>query len=240
MARMGPVGVAISIAASVIVMGTNSPYYATVTVFHEGPVKGFLHAPDVTAGDRGLVLTHGAGGNCQAPLLVTIADAFCSAGFIVLRCDMAFRQHKPFGPPSPATSGADRASLRAAVEAMRKMIGGTVILGGHSYGGRQSTMLAAEDPSVAEALLLLSYPLHPPGKPAQPLTAHFPALRTPALFVHGTKDPFGTTEELTEALKMIPTRTELITVPGAGHDVNRGKFNLSNTVMETLRALVAP
>jgi len=211
-----------------------------VTVFHEGPVQGFLHQPDVAAADRGLVLTHGAGGNCKAPLLVTIADAFCASGFTVLRCDMAFRQHRPFGPPSPATSGSDRASLRAAVEAMRKMAGGPVILGGHSYGGRQSTMLAAEDSSVAEALLLLSYPLHPPGKPAQPRTAHFPALRTPALFVHGTKDPFGTTDELTEALKMIPARTELITVPGAGHDLNRGKFGLANTIIETLRALVAP
>jgi uncharacterized protein len=211
----------------------------TVTSFHEGPVRGFLHQPEV-AGDRGLVLTHGAGGNCQAPLLVTIADAFCAAGYLVLRCDMAFRQHKPFGPPSPATSGDDRASLREAVAVMRKMVSGMVILGGHSYGGRQSTMLAAEEPGLVEALLLLSYPLHPPGKPAQPRTAHFPALHTPALFVHGTKDPFGTTEELTEALKTIPARTELITVPSAGHDLNRAKFALANTIIESLRTLAAP
>ncbi len=87
---------------------------------------------------------------------------------------------------------------------MRKMVGGPVILGGHSYGGRQSTMLAAEEPGLVEALLLLSYPLHPPGKPAQPRTAHFPALRTPALFVHGTKDPFGTIEELTRGAEDDP------------------------------------
>jgi uncharacterized protein len=210
-----------------------------VTVFHEEPVRGFLHQPEVAV-ERGLVLTHGAGGNCQAPLLVLLADAFCAAGYSVLRCDMAFRQHKPFGPPSPATSGNDRASLRAAVAAMRQMVNGTVILGGHSYGGRQSTMLAAEDPGLAEALLLLSYPLHPPGKPGQPRTAHFPALRTPALFVHGTQDPFGTIEELTEALKMISARTQLITVQGAGHDLNRGKFNLTDVAIANLRALAAP
>jgi uncharacterized protein len=210
-----------------------------VTVFHEGHVKGFLHQPEV-AGERGLVLTHGAGGNCKAPLLVTIADAFCAAGFTVLRCDMAFRQHKPFGPPSPATSANDRSSLHAAVEAMRKVVGGTVILSGHSYGGRQSSMLAAEEPGLVEALLLLSYPLHPPGKPAQPRTAHFPALHTPALFVHGTKDPFGTIEELTDALRMIPAKTELMTVPGAGHDLNRAKFDLADTVIANLGALVAP
>jgi predicted alpha/beta-hydrolase family hydrolase len=204
-----------------------------VTVCREGSVNGFLHKPEV-AGELGLVLTHGAGGNCKAPLLVLLADAFCAAGYFVLRCDMAFRQHKPFGPPSPATSANDRASLREAVAAIRQMVGGTVILGGHSYGGRQSTMLAAEEPGLVEALLLMSYPLHPPGKPAQPRTAHFPALRTPALFVHGTKDPFGTIEELSEALKMIPVETELITVEGAGHDLNRGKFGLANAVIEKL------
>jgi predicted alpha/beta-hydrolase family hydrolase len=210
-----------------------------VTVFREGSVHGFLHRPEAP-GPLGLVLTHGAGGNSTAPLLVLIADAFCAAGYSVLRCDMAFRQHKPFGPPSPATSANDRASLRATVAAMRQMVDGTMILGGHSYGGRQSTMLAAEEPGLVEALLLLSYPLHPPGKPGQPRTAHFPALRTPALFVHGTKDPFGTIEELTDALKMIPAKTELITVEGAGHDLNRGKFALAGSVIETLRSLVAP
>jgi predicted alpha/beta-hydrolase family hydrolase len=207
-----------------------------VTVFREGSVQGFLHTPEV-AGAGGLVLTHGAGGNCKAPLLVLLADAFCEGGYFVLRCDMAFRRHKPFGPPSPATSGGDRASLRDAVAAMRKMVGGAVILGGHSYGGRQSTMLAAEVPGIVEALLLLSYPLHPPGKPGQPRTAHFPALHTPALFVHGTKDPFGTIEELSEALGMIPGKTELIAVPGAGHDLNRGKFDLAGAVLERLKAL---
>ena len=207
-----------------------------MTVFREGSVSGFLHKPD-KPGDTGLVLTHGAGGNSKAPMLVTLADAFCAAGYWVLRCDMAFRQHKPFGPPSPATSASDRASLRDAVEAMRKLVNGTVLLGGHSYGGRQSTMLAAEDPSLVTALLLCSYPLHPPGKPGQPRTAHFPNLRTPALFVHGTSDPFGTIEELTEALKLIPARTELIAVEGAGHELKRAKFNLAATVIERLREI---
>ena len=184
-------------------------------------------------------MTHGAGGNSKAPMLVTLADAFCAAGYVVLRCDMAFRQRKPFGPPSPATSASDRASLRDAVGAMRKLVTGSVVLGGHSYGGRQSTMLAAEDPALVEALLLCSYPLHPPGKPAQPRTAHFPNLRTTALFVHGTSDPFGTIDELTAALRMIPAKTELVVVEGAGHDLKRGKFDVNAMVVEKLRALVA-
>ncbi len=91
------------------------------------------------------------------------------------------------------------------------------MLGGHSYGGRQATMLAAEEPEVADALLLLSYPLHPPEKPEQLRTAHFPQLQTPALFVHGTKDPFGTIEEMQAALKLIPAATQLMVAEKAGH-----------------------
>jgi hypothetical protein len=122
---------------------------------------------------------------------------------------------------------------------MRKLAAGPVYLGGHSYGGRQSTMLAAEAPGLGEALLLMSYPLHAPGKPGQPRTAHFPGLQTPALFVHGTKDPFGTIDELTAALPLIPARTDLITVEGAGHDLNRAKFLLASVVIEKLSELAS-
>jgi uncharacterized protein len=209
-----------------------------VKAFREGSVSGFLHEP-VTGNGSGLVLTHGAGGNSKAPMLELLADAFCAAGYTVLRIDMAFRQHKPFGPPSPATSAGDRASLREAVGALRKLVSGSVLLGGHSYGGRQSTMLASEDLSLVSALLLCSYPLHAPGKPGQPRTAHFPALRTPALFVHGTSDPFGTIEEMTAALKIIPAQTELVVIEGAGHDLKRGKFDVETMVVAKLRALVA-
>jgi len=171
------------------------------------------------------VLTHGAGSSCNSPLLVAVAESFRAAGYLVLRCDLAFRQRRAFGPPSPATSGQDRDSLRAAVAAMRLLAKGAVVLGGHSYGGRQASILASEEPALAEALLLLSYPLHPPKRPAQVRTSHFPALRTPALFVHGTQDGFGTIEEMRAALDLIPARTMLLEAAGAGHDLAKGKFD---------------
>jgi uncharacterized protein len=176
---------------------------------------------------RGLVLTHGAGANSKAPLLIAVDEAFRAAGYQLMRIDMAFRQRRPFGPPSPATAAQDRESLREAVARMRELVDGAVILGGHSYGGRQATMLAAETPDVADALLLLSYPLHPPNKPDSQRTAHFPALRTPSLFVHGAKDPFGTIEEMRAALEMIPARRELVALEGLGHDLGRGRFDLA-------------
>ena len=176
-----------------------------------------------------LAITHGAGSNCEAPLLVAIAEAFAAAGFHVLRFDLPYRQQRPHGPPFPAMAARDREGIRRAVEALREVVreseaaeisSARVFLGGHSYGGRQATMAAAEDPRVADTLLLLSYPLHPPRKPQELRTAHFPKLETPALFVHGTRDPFGSIEEMRAALAAIPARNELIAIASAPHGLS--------------------
>jgi predicted alpha/beta-hydrolase family hydrolase len=189
--------------------------------FERELVRGFLHEPEHPNGN-GLVITHGAGSNSDTTLLKAVADAFAGAGVTTLRFDLPFRQQRPKGPPFPAQAERDREGLRRAIEAMREITGQRVFLGGHSYGGRQATMLAAEEPGVADALLLLSYPLHPPRKPQQLRTGHFGAIQTPALFVHGTRDTFGTIDEMRAALTLIPARTDLAEVEGAGHSLNPG------------------
>ncbi|MGH9530519.1 MAG: alpha/beta hydrolase family protein [Terriglobales bacterium] len=187
------------------------------------PVRGFIHRPSAPNND-GLVLTHGAGSNCQSSLLLNLAEAFATTGFTVLRCDLPFRQLRPHGPPRPRDSARDREGLKNAVAALRNEIAGCIFLGGHSYGGRQATMLVAAEPDLVSGLILFSYPLHPPRKPEQLRTQHFPQLRTPSMFVHGTRDPFGSIEEMERALKLIPARHELMTVEGAGHDLGfKGK-----------------
>jgi predicted alpha/beta-hydrolase family hydrolase len=186
-------------------------------------VKGLLHRSAAPAGD-GLVLTHGAGSNCRAPLLVALAEAFAGAGITVLRCDLPYRQSRPFGPPRPGDAARDREGLKNAVSVLRKLVPGRTFLGGHSYGGRQSTMLCADQPGLVEGLLLLSYPLHPPRKPEQLRIQHLPRLQTPALFVHGTRDPFGLPEEVESALRLIPAKTRLLRIEGGGHDLGfKGK-----------------
>lgn len=184
----------------------------------EAPVRGFLHTPANSSGE-GLVLTHGAGANCQSPLLAALANAFCEAGITVLRCDLPFRQLRPQGPPQRGSAERDQQGLRRAVELIRRIVSGRVFLGGHSYGGRQGTLLAAATPGLMDGLLLLSYPLHPPKRPSELRTAHFPSLQTPALFVSGTRDGFGTIEEITAAVKLIPARTQLVAIEGAGHEL---------------------
>jgi uncharacterized protein len=201
----------------------------TTAPIEDGGVRGFLHRPQNPTG-AGLVVAHGASSNCRTPLVVAVASAFCAAGFLVLRIDLPFRQRRASGPPSPSGAGADRAGLAAAAAAMRGLGAASVTLGGVSYGGRQASMLAAEQPQLARALLLLSYPLHPPGRPERLRTEHFPQLRTPALFVQGTRDPFGSIEELRRAVALIPASTRMVVVDGAGHDLKRGRLDLGDAV----------
>lgn len=203
--------------------------------FEANGVRGILHRPERGSG-HALALTHGAGSNCKATLLVRLARAFEDAGYIVLRYDLPFRQQRPKGPPFPGNAERDREGVAAALEALRALAHGRIFLGGHSYGGRQSAMLAAARPEAATALLLLSYPLHPPTKPDQPRTSFFPELRLPALFVHGTKDPFGSLEELRTAIALIPARTDLLAVEGASHDLARAA-GLALELIERLEAL---
>jgi predicted alpha/beta-hydrolase family hydrolase len=163
-----------------------------------------------------LLLTHGAGANADAPLLVAVDEALSAAGVRVIRYTLPFRRERPHGPPRHGDPERDRAGLRERIEALGP---GPVFVGGHSYGGRQATMLVSEQPDLVAGLLLLSYPLHPPRQKDNLRTAHFPALRTPALFLHGSRDPFGSPEEMAAAVALIPGRTKLVIVDRAGHDL---------------------
>jgi predicted alpha/beta-hydrolase family hydrolase len=214
-------------------------------------VRGFLHVP-ATPNGNALVLPHGAGSNAQAPLLRALADAFSAAGFTVLRCDLPYRQSRSYGPPGPGDAARDRAGLNNAIAALKRTLGApslsrslrqgweSLYLAGHSYGGRQCSILCAElsqqAPDLVSALLLLSYPLHPPRRPEQQRTQHLPSLGTPALFVHGTRDPFGSIAEMEQALKMIPAKTKLLASEGAGHDLGfRGKAKHEGLAVAVLK-----
>jgi predicted alpha/beta-hydrolase family hydrolase len=165
-----------------------------------------------------------------------LARACAGQGHLVLRYDLPFRIARPAGPPFPAAAARDREGIAAAIAAVRGMARGRVIAGGHSYGGRQTSMLAAEHPGLADALLLLAYPLHPPRKPEQKRTVHLPNLRTPALFVHGTADPFASPEELREAIALIRAPADLLIVEGAAHDLSRAA-GLATEILDRLYAL---
>ena len=239
-------------------MASHSSVEPLTDLSSEPTVRGFLHLPARDTGDA-LVLTHGAGANCQSKLLVAVAGAFADAGVTVLRCDLPFRQLRPHGPPFPGSAARDREGLRRAANVIRKRVTGRIFVGGHSYGGRQATMLLADwhaadigvnrreadDLQAAlqppDGLLLLSYPLHPPRKPNEMRTGHFARLETPALFVHGSLDPFGSMTEMRPALELIPARTLLLEAEGLGHDLllRKSVGDLPATIVEMFSSFFA-
>lgn len=181
-------------------------------------VCGFIHHPVGDIGDA-LILAHAAAGSCNSSLLIALATAFSASGITVLRCDLPFRLARPDGRPPASFSARDQAGLRRAVDLMKAEVSKKVYLGGHAYGGRQASLVAASDPSLIAGLLLLSYPLHPPKQSAPLWTQHFSSLRTPTMFVHASKDPFGTPDELRSALDAIQAPTRVVLVENARHEL---------------------
>ena len=199
------------------------------------PVRGFLH--HAADGGDAIVLTHGAGSDARTPLLSALARAFVADGVSVLRCDLPFRQARPSGPPSPAGAERDRRGLSAALAAMNDRGARRCFIGGHSYGGRQASMLLAESPALAAGLLLLSYPLHPPATPQRLRTEHLPRLRVPTLFVHGDRDPFGTLEEIDAARRLVPAATALLAVQKSAHALH-ADASTASAIVAAFRGLV--
>ena len=209
----------------------------SVEPLDSGTVRGHLHLP--AGGARGAVaLTHGAGGDCDARILQLMCARFSESGFLALRYDLPFRVRRPKGPPQASRAGEDREGVALAAAALRERVSGPLLLGGVSYGGRQTSMRAAEEPGIADALVLLSYPLHPPGKPGKARTKHLPKIPWPAVFGHGDRDPFGSLDELRAALDLVPAPTSLVEVPAAAHDLSRAKTDPSDAAVSAALQLL--
>lgn len=195
-------------------------------------IAGVAHEPSGTP--KGTVLlTHGAGSNRDAPLLVRLCDEWARHGWLAIRYDLPYRRRRPKGPPSNSAAS-DQAGIVEAVELAHTLTDGPVIAGGHSYGGRMTSMVAAGGADLA-LLALSSYPLHPPGKPERARTEHLPQITVPTVFTHGTADPFGTIAELTAAATLIPAPTELVEITGARHDL--GSKTLDVPALAVTRAI---
>src|ERR1700730_5296252 len=125
-------------------------------------IVGWLHKPEKVK--AAMLLSHGAGGNCEAPLMVAVAKAFCGAGYSVLRWDLPFRQLRTRGAPG-GSGERDREGIRQAAQELRQLAKSVPLyLAGQSYGGRQSSMVAAEDPGLGGGVLLVSLTQLPAAK----------------------------------------------------------------------------
>ena len=180
-------------------------------------IAGLAHQPK--GKPKGVVvLTHGAGGSRESPLLAKICDEWARRGWLAVRYNLPYRRRRPKGPPS-GSAASDQAGVVEAIALAHTLTKGPVIAGGHSYGGRMTSTVIAEGSADVDALTLFSYPLHPPGKPERARTDHLPRIAVPTVFTHGTADPFGTIDELRLAAALIPAPTEIVEITGARHDL---------------------
>ncbi len=187
-------------------------------------IAGVAHKPEGTPAGV-VVLTHGAGGSRESPLLIRICDEWAARGWVAVRYNLPYRRRRPKGPPS-GSAGGDRDGIVDALTVARSLATGPLLAGGHSYGGRQTSMVVAENPGLVDVLSPFSYPLHPPGKPDRLRTEHFGGITVPTVFTHGTADPFGTIDELREAATLIPAPVAIVEVTGARHDLGSKKLDV--------------
>ena len=200
-------------------------------------IAGVAHEPDGTPSGV-VVLTHGAGGSRESPLLKRVCDEWARRGWLAVRYNLPYRRRRPKGPPS-GSAATDRAGIKEAVALARRLTDGPVIAGGHSYGGRQTSMAVADEGLDVAVLTLFSYPVHPPGKPEKPRTEHLPRISVPTVFTHGTSDPFGTIEEVRAAAQLVGAATEIVEIAGARHDLGSKALDVAALAVDAAQRLLA-
>jgi uncharacterized protein len=200
-------------------------------------IAGIAHEPKGKA-KGAVVLTHGAGGSRESPLLIKICDEWAGRGWLAIRYNLPYRRRRPKGPPSGSAT-TDQAGVVEAIELARTLTKGPVIAGGHSYGGRMTSMAIADGAATVDVLTLFSYPLHPPGKPERARTEHLPRIAAPTVFTHGTADPFGTIDELRPAADLISAATEIVEITGARHDLGSRALDVPVLAVDAALRLLA-
>lgn len=180
-------------------------------------MAGIAHLPEGTPAGV-VLLAHGAGGDRDSPMLQRLCQEWSRRGYLAIRYNLPFRRRRPKGPPSGSGAG-DRDGITEAIGYVRGLADGPLIVGGHSYGGRQTSMVVAAGGVAVDLLTLFSYPLHPPGKPERTRTEHLPTIGVPTVFTHGSSDSFGTGAEIRAAAALIPAPHEVVEIPGARHDL---------------------
>ena len=182
-----------------------------------------------------VLLAHGAGAPMDSPAMAAIARALAGAGLRVARFEFAYMAARRTGarmpPPRAETLMPEYRAAVAALGAPRSVIGGK------SMGGRVASMVADElhAAGAIAGLLCLGYPFHPPGRPERPRTRHLASLRTPAFFAQGTRDPFGSRDEV--AAYSLSDAIELLWLPDGDHDLRPRKAVTGLTAADHLRTM---
>jgi uncharacterized protein len=165
----------------------------------------------------GVILAHGAGAGQKSPFMVAAARALAARGIVAATFDFPYMvEGRKVPDRGPILEEAWRDAI-ADGSVRAEFAGLPMFIGGKSMGGRIASQAAAERPLPITGLVFLGYPLHPPGKPQQRRDAHLPQIRVPMLFVQGSRDAFGTADEIRSLLPRLAPTTELYEVAGGDH-----------------------
>jgi predicted alpha/beta-hydrolase family hydrolase len=187
--------------------------------------------PERPKPDRALLLTPGAGAGADHPSLVAIDDALHASGVPVSRLDFPYRIAGRKSPDKPAVLVAAIVDGAAALAKKTKVDPARVALGGRSMGGRMCSMAVADEAvPAALGLVLVSYPLHPPGHPEKSRTEHLPRIKVPCLFVSGTRDAFGSPDELHGASALVAGPVTHVWIDGGDHGLRRRDAEVAEAV----------
>ena len=178
----------------------------------------------------GLLLAPGAGADRDTPALVAIDAAATGAGLTVGRMDFPYRKA---GRKTPDRAPVLIAAVRDEAARLAPKVS-ALVLGGRSMGGRMCSMAVAEGLPAA-GLILISYPLHPPGRPDRARIEHFPLLEVPCFFVSGTRDAFATPHQLETATRAIPGPVVHRWLDGKDHALRGTEAAVAALVVEWLR-----
>ena len=190
---------------------TNSTW--TIPVGNETTSAIYDAAPNADASTV-LVCAHGAGGNMADKSMLTVTRAFGARGLATVRFNFLYKEKRSSRPdPMPKLKETTEAVVARVRSELRPK---TLIIGGRSMGGRAASMLAA-DGFDCSGLLLLAYPLHPPGRPDQLRDAHLPSIRVPVLCVNGTRDPFCTPALMKDVLERVTAPWQMLWLETADH-----------------------
>jgi predicted alpha/beta-hydrolase family hydrolase len=171
-----------------------------------------------------LVLGHGAGAPQRHPWMVAMAHTIADRGLEVVTFDFLYTHAKRRVPDRPAVLEATWRAAVATVRAEDKPATRRIFVGGKSMGGRIATMVAAQGGfGEIGGIVLLGYPLHPPGQPEKLRVAHLPKVTVPMLFVQGSRDTFGSPEELAPFVDSLPAGGRIFAIEGGDHSLSPPK-----------------
>ena len=166
-----------------------------------------------------MILGHGAGANQLSAFMRLFATGLAERGVDVVTFNFLYtEQGRKIPDPAPRLEGCYRAVIDAALK-HKRLKGNQLVIGGKSMGGRIASQVAAQDGENIAGLVFLGYPLHPPGRPEKMRSEHLPAIKAPMLFVQGSRDAFGTKEEIAAIIKKLKLPADLFAIEGGDHSL---------------------